>query len=151
MEHYDNNPSRSNVREDFYSNPNLRLNQQTNTAQLDQLQEALLLQGRLLQEEEEQLNANISKNIHHSNMERLSPASSISSSCQEQALPTNNNTINGSIGSAARAGKLKKRSTSTSSGLKSLGRIFSGSKKNKLTNSDIRLLFIFIFLLFIFC
>lgn len=83
-----------------------------NTSHLDQLQEALLLQHRQLQEDEAHLTRNT---------ERLSPASSISS-CQElNQLHNNTNS----------SGKLKKRATSTSSGLKSLGRIFSGSKKNK--------------------
>ncbi|KAI1732248.1 SAM domain (Sterile alpha motif) domain-containing protein [Ditylenchus destructor] len=56
--------------------------------------------------------------------ERLSPGSSVSSGIQDLA----ENTVRGS-------GKLKKRSTSTSSGLKSLGRIF-GSRKSK--NADLR-------------
>lgn len=104
-----NNNYERRLNDDYYHQ------KRTNTTlHLDQLQEALLLQHRQLQEDEAQLT-----------QECLSPVSSVSS-CQDiNQLPLNNRISNI---------KLKKRATSTSSGLKSLGRIFGGSKKNKLND-----------------
>uniref|UniRef100_A0A915DQF5 SAM domain-containing protein n=1 Tax=Ditylenchus dipsaci TaxID=166011 RepID=A0A915DQF5_9BILA len=92
----------------YADNYNHLSNPMRHPSQLDQMQEAL--QGRGMDGNEFN--------------ERLSPSSSISSS---QDVGANAYSSNG--------GKLKKRSTSTSSGLKSLGRIFS-SKKSK--NAEMR-------------
>lgn len=72
-------------------------------------------------------------------LNRLSPSSS-TSSCQDV---TQNVNFDGSVST----GKLKKRSTSTNSGLKSLGRIFGGSSKKA---KDLRfILQLFLFVLFL--
>lgn len=67
-------------------------------------------------------------------LDRLSPSSSISS-CQDATQIDN-------FAGSTLTGKLKKRSTSTNSGLKSLGRIFGGSSKKA---KDLRFVFFLFF------
>lgn len=117
--------------------------------QLDQLQEALLLQNRLIQQEEyeeRQFNAE-SHQMQHQQQQtlsgegiyRLSPASSVSSfggggGTETMPFLNANNGLAGTNGVKL----LKKRSISKSSGFKSLGRIFGGARKTKSVSNDLR-------------